>query len=157
MTLLGTCARRALLAAASVMLLAAASSGCGGARPHVTFEGSRYPISMSSVLLAEDGSFVTSGAYNKVGRFESAGRGWSIGWTTIPLGSVDFSEDLNRQVETAGGEAVVNLMVTAATPVFPDMFPGMFFLHWVPVWPGSVDVAAVGDIVKRTGGAPPRK
>jgi hypothetical protein len=154
---------RALAAAVSLILLGAGAASCGGARPHVTFENSRYPLSMSGVLLAEDGSFVSGASLTKVGRFEAGGRGWGIGWSIIPLGAVDFSEDLNRQVEIAGGEGVIHLSVTAATPALPDMFPGMFFCHWLPVWPGSVDVAASGDIVRRTGiaapapaGAPPK-
>ena len=41
---------------------------------------------------------------------------WAMGYTKLPLGRIDLSEELNRQVEAAGGNAVVGLTVQAPAP-----------------------------------------
>jgi len=134
-----------------------AAAGCGGARPHVTMNDCRYPVSLTSWLVDADGRPVSSSSFERVGSVSVRSRGWNIGWTIIPLGDVDLSEEVNRQVEEAGGEAVVNFRVTSDTPAFPDVLPGYFFVHWVPIWPGSVWVEGEGEIVRRPGHSPPKR
>jgi|GEM_PF-2260052 len=123
-------------------------TGCGGSRTKVHLDNARYPVSMSPVMIDRDGTHVNSSGLVTVGKFQASTRGWSIGWTAIPLNTIDFSTELNQQVESAKGEAVINFKVMAAHPLAPDVFPGYFFLHWLPIWPGSVAVEAQGDIVR---------
>jgi len=103
---------------------------------------------MSPVVPDRDGHYLTAEEQQKVGRVEANSRAWVIFWSLLPLIGVDFSDEINQQVEDAGGEAVVNLKPSAAVPGFPDMFPGILFMHWLPIWPGSVQVKVEGDIVK---------
>ena len=124
--------------------------GCGGSRSKVIFNSAKYPVSMTETVPDRDGSFLSNSEQEILGKFEDSGRAWSIFWTLVPLNCVDFSEELNQQVSDAGGEAVVNTKVTAGFPFFPDTFPGILYLHWLPIFPGSVHVDIQGDIIRST-------
>ena len=135
---------------ATTLLLTVALVGCTGARTEIRFDETRYPISMSAWVPDETGRPLGPDDLEVVGKFKLTGRRWSLIYTAVPLGwPIDLSEEINAAIEKAGGEAVVNLDVQAGLPFFPDLFPGGLFLHWLPVWPGSIIGTIDGDIVRR--------
>ncbi|MEW6744504.1 MAG: hypothetical protein AB1486_17255 [Planctomycetota bacterium] len=121
-------------------------TGCAGARTKVTFDMAEYPISMTSSVPDRDGQLLEPSEMEFVGRLHAEGEGWSTGWSLIPLSHPDFSEEVNKQVADAGGEAVVNLRVNATDSTINLI--GIAFLHWIPVFPGAVAVSLDGDIVR---------
>ncbi|MFC1707521.1 hypothetical protein ACFL59_12030 [Planctomycetota bacterium] len=130
--------------------------GCQGAVTRLEFASTAYPVSMSPVVPGADGRHLKPAGLRKVGRFAADARGWSLLWTLIPLNTIDLSEELNRAVKSAKGEAVTNLRVSIDCPTFPDVVPGLCFLfHWIPLFPGSVHVAVTGDIVRARKQPPP--
>lgn len=59
----------------------------------------------------------------------------------------DVSEDVNRQVSTVGGEAIIDATVSVTTDCNAlNAFP---ILNVIPVWPGCVHVVMSGAIVRR--------
>ena len=134
----------------SSFLLTVVLVGCTGARTEVRFEKTRYPISMSAWVPDETGRPLGPDDLEVLGKLELKARRWSLVYRSVPLGGpIDLSEDINAAIEEAGGEAVVNLDVQSGLPFFPDLLPGGFLLHWLPVWPGSVIGTIDGDIVRR--------
>lgn len=108
---------------------------------------------MSSVLVGPDDEFVKLQNLYKVGKFRVSARAWYLYWSIIPLNSLDFSEELNRQVREAGGDAVCGLKIGIENPSFPDEVGFIALLSCLPVWPGSVRVEVEGAIVcRRTDG-----
>lgn len=121
---------------------------CAGSRASVNFERAEFPISMSRAVPDVEGRILSTEDQEVVGHFTASKRGWSVLWTLINLSDIDFSEDVNNQVRSAAGDAIVNVTISAELPTFPDEIPGLFFLHWLPIWPGSVRVDLDGDIVR---------
>jgi len=74
----------------------------------------------------------------------------NIFYSRWPPRTWDISEEVNRQVEAVGGEAVVNFAVETSNGCdVLNMFP---IFNVLPIWPGCVPVTIYGDIVRR---APP--
>ena len=130
-----------------LLLSAALLVGCAGssASTRVAFDGARYPVSMSPVVLDADGSPLGSEGLESLGTFESRKQGWALIWGFLPLNEVDFSDELNQQVKRLGGEAVTALRITSRE----SGWNMALYLHWLPFWPGSVDVEVSGLVVRR--------
>lgn len=126
------------------------ASGCAGAKPRLSFKDARYPVSNSQYVSAADGSAVTYPRLERVGTFKAKGRGWALLYSALPLGGIDFSKELNRQVEAAGGQAVVGLKITAKESAGNWFWP----LNWIPLYPGNVIAMVEGAIVRDNPGAP---
>ena len=124
------------------------ASGCAGARAGVRADSARYPVSLSGVVRDKNGRLYDKHSLTKVASF-SAQRtrvGFVYSALTIPS-TYDISEDINQQVASSCGEAVVNLVVTISNScTWLNMFP---FLNALPVWPGCVPLTITGDIVRR--------
>ena len=123
-------------------------TGCTGARATLDFSASKYPISLSDMLLDEDGRVVGGAQLEKVGRLQIYERFWGTGYSAIPLNTGEVAEELNRQVRRAGGEGVRNLTVQQhmGCLAFNAFTIGYNLL---PVSLGCVSVTLVGDIVRR--------
>jgi hypothetical protein len=126
------------------LLLALLLVGCAGARPRITFDEAKYPVSLTAWVPDHHGRPTTG---TKVGEFKASGSGWGLFWTGLQLDGVDFSDELNEQVAAANGGAVVNLEVRIGQ-LFTNVFPGFFVLSLVPVYPGGALVEVTGDIVR---------
>ena len=122
------------------------TTSCAGAKNRLSFDGSRYPVSNSHYVSAADGSSITHPRLERVGTFTAKGRGWAIFFMAIPLGPIDLSEELNRQVAAAGGDAVSGLKVEVTSPMANYLWP----LTWIPFFPGSVVASVEGAIVRDT-------
>lgn len=125
-------------------------AGCAGANANmrVTFNQARFPVSMSQEVPGPDGVALHKRDLNVVGSFEASQRGFALLYGLLPLGTVNFSQDLNEQVSNADGEAVVDLQVEVMDSDWNWLWP----LIWVPVFPANVQVRVWGDIVKRKDG-----
>jgi hypothetical protein len=135
--------RRALLVA-----LAAAAFGCSGARSYVVARSATVPISISDGLRGPDGALLADGQKTVVGEFEYQYRAWGMLFRIISFtGDKDISEEINRQVAAAGGDAVNNLEVSSGNCLW-----NMFTL--VGLLPDCANVAIHGDIIKVTGTKP---
>ena len=125
---------------------------CAGARPRVSFDSARVPVSMSGIVLGQDGQPLAPKDQLPVGRFATQKKGWAMAYSHLPLNSMDFSEELNRQVEAIKGEAVVNLEVSINRS--SCMTVGMLQLTEIlPIFVGCVDVGLTGDIIRTRAGA----
>lgn len=122
-------------------------SSCAGATAQVKAERARYPLSLSSVVRQQDGVLLQERSLEKLARLNVSSNAVAIGYSHLPKGEVDISEEVNKQVRKAGGEAVINLTISAGGGCgFFNAFP---FLNLLPFWPGCVPVSVTGDIVKR--------
>ncbi len=128
-------------------IIALSLISCAGARPRVSFDSARVPVSMSGIVLGQDGQPLAARDQLPVGRFAVQKKGWAMAYSHLPLNSMDFSEELNRQVEAIQGEAVVNLEVSINRS--SCMTVGMIQLTEIlPVFIGCVDVSLGGDIIR---------
>jgi hypothetical protein len=102
---------RALLFAAAFGALGAA--GCSGGRSHVVAPTAGFPISLSDGVRGADGHLVADQKKQVVGVFHEDFTAWAMVWTFVAFsnGIVDISEEVNRQVKAAGGEAIINLAI----------------------------------------------
>jgi len=133
----------------ALFLIAALTvGGCAGARVAVKADQSRYAISMSQVIRDQSGQAYDRRSLDTVGRFQAdkTRMGYLYSALTI-LSTIDISEEVNQQVASVGGEAVVGLTVTVSDACdVLNLFP---ILNIIPLWPGCVPVTITGDIVRR--------
>lgn len=136
-----------------VSLLIVCLTGCAGARPRIHFDTAKYPVSMSGVVLDSSGRALGPKDLYPVGRFKAYQRGWAILYSNLHTNKVDFSEEVNKQVRVADGEAIVNLEVSTGESKCQCINFGQLFQIF-PIHPGCVDVFLDGDIVRsRSSGA----
>lgn len=128
--------------------------GCAGGRGDVRFDSLEYPTSMSGYVYGPDGRALSPKSLDVVAEFEHQVRFWGMLFSWVPLnGNVDLSEEINRDVEQAGGEGVINLSVTSeGCPT--NYVPA---LSLIPMWPGCADVTVACQIVKRKTSARARR
>jgi hypothetical protein len=124
-----------------------ALSGCAGARPRILLDSARYPVSLSGVVPDRDGQPLGPKEHVPVGRFMAKKTGWAMVYTFLPLNTVDFSEELNRQVSAVDGDAVVNLVVSTL-PTGCQKLNMFQFTQILPIFLGCVDVKLEGDIIR---------
>jgi hypothetical protein len=133
----------------SLLLIAALTlAGCAGARVEVKADQSRYAISMSQVIRDQSGQAYDPRSLDRVGTFhaDKTRMGYLYSALTI-LSTIDISEEVNQQVASVGGEAVVGLTVSVSDACdVLNVFP---ILNIIPLWPGCVPVTVTGDIVRR--------
>jgi len=128
-------------------IIALSLTSCVGARPRVSFDSGRVPVSMSGVVLGHDGQPLGPKDQLPVGRFAARKKAYAMVYSYLPLNSMDFSEDLNHQVEAVQGEAVVNLEISI-------MRSSCLTWHLVqvtqilPIFLGCVDVSLNGDVIR---------
>jgi hypothetical protein len=128
-------------------IIALSLISCAGARPRVSFDSAKVPVSMSGIVLGQDGQPLSPKDQLPVGRFAVQKKGWAMAYSYLPLNSMDFSEELNRQVGAIQGEAVVNLEVSINRS--SCLTVGMLQLTEIlPIFVGCVDVSLGGDIIR---------
>lgn len=130
-----------------LLVAMAALSGCAGARPRILLDSARYPVSLSGVVPDRNGQPLKPKDQIAVGRFIAQKAGWAMGYTFLPLNTVDFSEELNSQVAAVDGEAVVNLMISTL-PTGCQSLNLFQFTQILPIFPGCIDVKLEGDIIR---------
>jgi len=131
--------------ASVILALGCAATGCAGAQTDITAKESRYPISLSGVLVDEKGIPVYLGhELEEVGILSD--KATTVGFFYASTGiDHDLSEAVNAQVEAAHGEGVVNLAVTSKQCALNYMWP----LTILPIWPGCLSNSVTGVIVRR--------
>lgn len=121
--------------------------GCGGGgRGSLTFDGLKHPASMSAFLYDKDNKTAAKDKELTVlDKFSYEKKFWGLLYSTIPLSSdKDVVEAINKKVEEAGGDGIINLSVTASNCAF-NSFP---ILSLLPIMPGCVNAVVEGEIVK---------
>ncbi|MDH3975668.1 MAG: hypothetical protein OEV42_15425 [Deltaproteobacteria bacterium] len=122
-------------------------TGCGaGAWARLDFDGVKYPLSMSAFLYDRDYKVVVKGKeLDVVAQFRCNKRFWGLFYSLIPLSNdKEIVAAINREVDKAGGDGIINLSVTASNCKF-NSFPVISF---APFMPGCVDSVVMGEIVK---------
>jgi hypothetical protein len=120
--------------------------GCAGGRGDVRFDSLRYPVSMSGYVYGPKNRALSPRSLEVVSEFEHEGRLWGVLFSWLPVsGDLDLSDEINNDVEAAGGEGVINLSVKSEGCVL-NYIPG---LSLIPMWPGCADVTVAGQVVKR--------
>ncbi|HEY4158407.1 MAG TPA: hypothetical protein VGM29_09925, partial [Polyangiaceae bacterium] len=100
---------------------AALSSACG-VSSWVTAPESKVPISMSSGIRDQTGQLVPAERKQQVGKFAMDYKACSMLWRLISFtGDKDISEQVNKQVTDAGGNAITNLSVESSGTVWTIM------------------------------------
>lgn len=134
----------ALIALALAVLLT--QSGCTGGRGTVRFDDLEYPASMSGYLYGPDQRSLSPKKLEVVGEFSQDARFWGMLFSMVPLnGSLDLSDEINREIAQADGDGVINLSVRSDGCGL-NYIPALSLL---PFWPGCADVTVEGQIVKR--------
>ena len=130
-----------------LLIIMTALVGCVGARPKVRLDSAKYPVSMSGVILDRNGQPLYPNEQIAVGRFKAEKTGYAMGYSFLQLAPMDFSEELNNQVSSVNGEAVVNLEVK-------KIFSLCRILHVIqitqilPFFLGCSKVHVEGDIIR---------
>jgi len=129
----------------AALVLAAISLGCGGARSWIIAPRAEVPISMSDGLRAVDGHLLVPQEKHVVGEFSLDYKPWSMLFRLISFtGDKDISDEVNKQVKVAGGDAINNLQVFSGNCTW-----NVFTL--VGVLPDCANVSIRGDIIKVSG------
>lgn len=123
-------------------------TACVGSRQDIRFAAAQVPLSLSSQLLDGQGRQLGNEDLEVVGRLGASSRGWSLLWSLLPIKGVDFSAEVNAQVAAAGGEGVVNLVLTSQDGCTRSLNQ-VPFAALLPFFPGCTDVTISGDIVRR--------
>lgn len=140
-----------ILPFATLFLSLLCGTGCAaGGHSQLTANQARYPISFSSYVRDADGALLHDGTtLHRVGQIDHEYSAYALAWGIAGLNTEeDISEIVNRAVEAAGGEAVVNLSVTAGSCGW-NAFVYWMPLYMVPAFPGCVNTRVQGDIVRR--------
>jgi hypothetical protein len=100
-----------------LLLLATLGLGCAGSHSSIIATDASYPVSMSSVVYGPDGHLLDRKQLEEVGLFAYEYRSVHALFTLLPLRRTrhDLSRRIDEEVATAGGEAVVDLTVVAAS------------------------------------------
>lgn len=124
------------------------AGGCAGARVGVSADSARYPVSFSGVVRDKSGHIYNRHALTKVGSFSAqrAPVGVLYSAWTFPS-NYDISDEINLQVASSCGEAVVNLAISISDAC--TVLNGFPFLNALPSWPGCIPLTITGDIVRR--------
>ena len=127
-----------------VCLLALLLSACAGARCRITASSIQEPVSFTSYLYDDQGELKKIGEEDIVRHFEFQKRNWSMLWRLVDLSdrNWDISDRLKSEIEMDGGEAIVNLRVTASSD-----WMGIF-TAWVPVIPNYILIRVEGNVVR---------
>ena len=125
---------------------------CAGARTTIVADDARFPVSLSEGMRAPDGHLLEAAEMEVVGQFEHKRTIWGLLYSVIPLTpTTDISREVDAQVQSAGGQAVVRLK-TEAQHCALNHFIVFSFL---PIWPGCSYVTVSGDIIRYKPLAPP--
>jgi hypothetical protein len=91
------------------------TTACAGSRSWISAPDATYPVSLSRAVRDIHGDVHLSRDLVRVGTFSYEYTSRHMLFTLIPLGQSrhDLSDEIDRQVARVGGEAVVNLTVTA--------------------------------------------
>jgi hypothetical protein len=127
-----------------LILLTLTLEACAGARANLVAPSARYPISISNGMRANDGHLMVRKEMKIVGHFHDERRAWGLLYSFVPLTPhLDESEEFNRQVAAAGGDAIVRL-TTDSRACALDYF---VILNFLPFWPGCANIVLDGDII----------
>jgi hypothetical protein len=119
-------------------------TGCAGARGNMRFDRLAYPASMSGYLRASDGQILPPTSLYRVANIKETHTFWGMCYSLAALNhSYDPCDAINRAVEAAHGDGIVNLRVSAKGCGW-NYVP---FLNLLPFWPGCTHVVIEGDIV----------
>ena len=142
----------ALAPMAALGALLACACGCAGARVTVRADNARYPVSFSGVVRDTTGRAHNRHSLTKVGAFSAHRTPVGLAYSALSIPSTyDISDEINVQVASSCGEAVVNLAISVSNAcTVLNFFP---LLNALPSWPGCVPVTITGDIVRRTDAA----
>jgi hypothetical protein len=129
----------------TLCLLALATGCVAGGRVNIVAPEAKVPISLSRGVRDASGQLVPQEQKQVVGQFTYKTRGWSIGWSLVPLTPRrNISEAVNAQVAQAGGDAIINLTTISQGCRLNYFWPFII----LPVWPGCTKIELVGDIIK---------
>lgn len=140
---------RRLLITVSLSLVFILIGDCSGGRANLRLSELRYPVSLSGFLFGERGEILGKGSKLRVVRiFKYEKSYWNIGYSFLGFSDESaFDHYINKEIEIAGGDGVINLKVTS-TGCLINSTPCLTFL---PVWPGCTVVKIRGEIVKYGG------
>jgi hypothetical protein len=131
-------------------ILLSTMPACAGARVSVSAETAAYPISFSNAVRDKSGVLHAAPTLRKVGDFSAGKTAVGFIYSSVSLpGTWDISEEINRQVRAAGGEAVVNFRLAATQGC--EVLNSFPLLNALPIWVGCAPFEAAGDIVVRAG------
>jgi hypothetical protein len=125
-------------------LLFTSPLGCAsGATARIGAKNAQYPISLSQSFVDASGKSYTPSEDEIVGRARFGYTQWSMFWDQVPLnGPLNFGAILDRKIERASGDAIVNLTVTST------FGRGYLILSLLPFIPDSARIYVRGDIVR---------
>lgn len=131
--------------------------GCAGSSVKMPLAGVRYPVSLSGYLFGPRKEILGKGQRLQVVReFNYTKSFWGIGYTLISLSDeTDFDRFLNRKIEEAEGDGVINLKLSSSG-CYINSTP---CLNILPMWPGCTRVKIQGEIVRlrRMDGTHPKR
>lgn len=126
----------------------AVTPGCAGARLNISATSSLYPMSFSHLVRDRTGRLYDGGSMDRVGTFSASKTSFAILYSALGVfPRYDVSDDVNRQVSSARGEAIIDTTVSVTTDC--NILNGFPILNIVPLWPGCVHVVISGAIVRR--------
>jgi hypothetical protein len=122
-------------------------SACAGSLSTIRLDQAKYPVSFSPVT-CDGRRNLREDQLEKVGKFEHAYTTYHMLWRWVPLGpsAFDLSDEVNQQIEAAGGLGIVNFAL------YSEAQAGNAVLAVLGgILPGSAHVRVSGDIVRPKG------
>jgi hypothetical protein len=118
--------------------------GCGGAKCLISADKIEQPISFSKAVFDREGNVFAPQEKDVIKHFSFGWKHWTVFWTLIPLNDVerDISDLLRNELESAPGDAIVNLTIKATGD-------GLWLISsLLPIIPDYLDIQVEGDVVK---------
>jgi len=123
------------------------TSNCvGGGGGSIQFKNLKYRGSMSAYLFDNNNNILVKGKeLEVVSKFNFKKKYYSIIWNAIDVsGSEDVINAMNSQIKSVNGDGIINISVVSSD----CWLNGWPVLGLTPIWPGCVNVAFAGEIVK---------
>jgi len=135
----------ALLLCYPLLFSCLALISCAGSRGEIKMNQSRYPVSLSPVIIDNGRMYVESENVHYVTKINLESRKWSIFYTLIPLNNLDsVPQEMDRIIKQYKGNGIMNLSLSAKACKWNFLFP----LNALPFWPGCTRILLQGDIVR---------
>ena len=135
---------RVAVAVVRAILLGCLLVACAGGRMRLAADDVGYPVSLSQSVYGPSGETLAPSQEDVLGHFSFSQRKWTWLWRAVDLNATerDVSGTLREEIESRGGNAIVNLTVKAKVD------PLWYFTSLLPIFPTSCGVTIEGDVVR---------
>lgn len=120
------------------------SSACAGVKTQISYAKLRYPVSLSGALPDAYGNLHVLGHnLEDLGTIDESLTVFGLGYG-LQTREVDLSDPINARISALHGDGAVQVELISKSCAMNFFFP----LNILPFWPGCVDLAVRGRVVR---------